>query len=130
MIVAADYPFLDIVGTMLVFFGWVIWFWILIVVLSDIFRRQDLTGWGKAGWTLFTIVLPLLGVLIYLVAHGSEMAERRVQDAQAQAARMGGRAGPAASGAAAEEIATAKRLLDAGAIDEAEFAQLKRKALA
>ena len=72
MVLAADYPFLDIVGTMLVFFAWVIWFWILIRTLGDVFRRHDLSGWGKAGWTLFMIVAPFLGVLIYLIAHGKE----------------------------------------------------------
>jgi Phospholipase_D-nuclease N-terminal len=129
MIIAADdYPLLDIIWTMLVFFGWVIWFWILVVILTDVFRRDDLSGWGKAGWTLFTIVLPLLGVLIYLVAHGKEMAERRVRDAQLRG--FGASPGAVESSGPAGEIAAAKRLLDSGAIDEAEFAELKRKALA
>ena len=65
---------------MLVFFGWVIWFWILVTVLSDLFRRHDISGWGKVGWTIFVIVLPFLGVFIYLITQGKEMAERRAAD--------------------------------------------------
>src|SRR5215217_2592377 len=80
MPIAADYPFLDVFWTMLVFFGWVIWFWLLITVFADLFRRHDVSGWGKAGWTLFVIVLPFLGVLIYLIAQGRQMAERRAGD--------------------------------------------------
>ena len=79
MVLAADYPFLDIVGTMLIFFAWVIWFWILIRVLVDVFRRHDISGWGKAGWTLFMIVVPFLGVLIYLIAHGQDMGKRDIE---------------------------------------------------
>ena len=70
--VAADYPFLDVMLSMLVFFAWLIWFWILITILADIFRRHDLSGWGKAGWCLFVIFLPLLGVLVYMVSNGTE----------------------------------------------------------
>src|SRR3954463_5353036 len=77
MITAADYPFLDIVGTMLVFFLWIMWFWTLIVVLSDVFSRRDIGGWAKAAWTGFMLFLPILGVLVYLIAEGREMAERR-----------------------------------------------------
>jgi hypothetical protein len=123
MILAADYPFLDVFWTMLVFFCWVIWIWILVVVLSDVFRRHDLSGWGKAGWTLFTIVLPFLGVLIYLIAHGKDMGESQRARFDEHIRGVAGSGGPAA------EIAGAKQLLDSGAIDEAEFAQLKRKAL-
>src|SRR3954447_4436381 len=77
MITAADYPFLDIVGTMLVFFLWIMWFWTLIVVLGDVFSRRDVGGWAKAGWTFFMLFLPILGVLVYLIADGKGMAERR-----------------------------------------------------
>ena len=79
MVLAADYPFLDVLWTMLVFFAWVIWFWILIRVFADVFRRHDLSGWGKAGWILFTIALPFLGVLIYLIAHGQDMGQRDIE---------------------------------------------------
>ena len=88
LFLASDYPFLDILGTMLVFFAWVIWFWLLITVFSDLFRRHDISGWGKAGWIVFCIVLPFLGVLVYLGTQGKSMAERRVQDVQAAQAQM------------------------------------------
>jgi hypothetical protein len=127
--VAADYPFLDIVGTMLVFFGWVIWFWLLITVLSDVFRRHDISGWGKAGWTLVTIFMPFLGVLVYLGLQGKHMAERNVQAARAQKEAFDDYVRDAAGGAA-DQISKAKQLLDSGAIDQAEYDQIKRAALA
>ena len=130
MVLAADYPFLDIVGTMLIFFAWVIWFWILIRVLVDVFRRHDLSGWSKAGWTLFMIVLPFLGVLIYLIAHGKEMGQRDIEQAQANKAQFDEyvRSAAASDGGAAQ-IAQAKSLLDSGAITQAEYDSLKAKAL-
>ena len=79
MFLAADYPFLDILWTMLVFFAWVIWFWLLITVFSDLFSRRDISGWGKAGWIVLVVLLPYLGVFIYLIAQSSHMAERRAQ---------------------------------------------------
>jgi Short C-terminal domain/Phospholipase_D-nuclease N-terminal len=130
MVFAADYPFLDVFWTILVFVFWVIWIWILITVLMDLFRRHDLSGWGKAAWALFVIVLPYLGVFIYLITQGSGMAERRASDVRAgQAALDDYVRDVAGSGGAAAEIAKAKELLDSGAIDQAEFEQLKRKAL-
>jgi putative oligomerization/nucleic acid binding protein/phospholipase D-like protein len=129
--IAADYPFLDIVWTMLVFVGWMIWFWMLIMVISDVFRRHDISGWGKALWTAFVIVLPFLGVFIYLIAEGKEMAARRVADTQAhQAAFDTYVRDVAASSGPTAEIAKAKQLLDSGAISQAEFDALKQKALA
>ena len=76
MVLASDYPFLDVLWTMLVFFAWVIWFWLLITVFADLFRRHDISGWGKAGWIVLCVILPYLGVLIYLIAEGKGMAER------------------------------------------------------
>ena len=72
MLLASSYPFLDIMWTMFIFFAWVIWIWLLIMVLADNFRRTDLSGWAKAGWTLFVIFLPLLGVLVYMIARPSD----------------------------------------------------------
>jgi Short C-terminal domain/Phospholipase_D-nuclease N-terminal len=128
---AADYPFLDILWTMLIFFAWVIWFWILIRVLVDVFRRHDLSGWGKAGWTAFMIVLPFLGVLIYLIAHGKEMGQRDIEQAQAAQAQFDQhiKSVAAEDGGAASQIAEAKRLLDSGTITQAEYDTLKAKAL-
>ena len=132
MVVAADYPFIDIVGTMLIFFAWVIWFWILIRVLVDVFRRHDLSGFSKAGWTLFMIVLPFLGVLVYLIAHGKDMGQRDIEQARAAQAQFDEHvrsvAGSGPDGAAAQ-IAQAKNLLDGGAISQEEFERLKAKAL-
>jgi Phospholipase_D-nuclease N-terminal/Short C-terminal domain len=132
MVFAADYPFLDVFWTMLVFVFWVIWIWILVTVLMDLFRRHDISGWGKAAWTLFVIVLPYLGVFIYLITQGREMAERRASDVRAGQAAFDDyvRNVAGSGGGATDEIARAKELLDRGAIDQAEFEQLKRKALA
>ena len=131
MLFAADYPFLDIFWTMLIFFMWVIWIWILVTVLMDLFRRHDIGGWGKAGWTLLVVVLPFLGVFLYLVTQGKEMAERRASEIQASQASFDSYVrSVATNGGATDQIAKAKELLDSGAIDQAEFEQLKRKALA
>ena len=131
MVIAADYPFIDIVGTMLVFFAWVIWIWLLITVFADIFRRHDIGGWGKAGWIALTIVLPYLGVLIYLIAQGKHMAERKAQDVADAQKQMDAyvRSVAHSNGGSTEEIAKAKDLLDRGAIDQAEFERLKAQAL-
>jgi Short C-terminal domain/Phospholipase_D-nuclease N-terminal len=128
---AADYPFLDVVWTMLIFFLWVIWFWILITVFIDIFRRHDLSGLGKTGWVIFTIILPFLGVFIYLITQGDDMAKRNTEQVKAQQAQFDDYVREAAgSGGAADQIAKAKQLLDSGAISQAEFDALKQKALA
>jgi Short C-terminal domain/Phospholipase_D-nuclease N-terminal len=126
---AADYPFLDVFWTLLVFFAWVIWFWILITVLADVFRRHDIGGGAKVMWTLFVIFLPLLGALIYLGTQGKHMAERNVREAQAAQAGMDDYI-RSVSGGTAAEIDKAKQLLDSGAISQEEFEAIKRKALA
>jgi hypothetical protein len=117
--------------TMLVFFAWVIWFWLLITVFGDVFRRRDLSGWGKAAWIIFVIVLPYLGVLVYLIAQHDGMAERNVKQVQQSKEQMDDyvRSVSAASDPA-EQIAKGKKLLDEGAITPAEFDALKQKALA
>ena len=88
MIIAADYPFLDVMWTIFVFFIWVAWFMLLFRIFADIFRRQDLSGWGKTGWLIFTIILPFLGVFIYLITQGREMTERSLERAGAQRAEF------------------------------------------
>jgi hypothetical protein len=131
MVLASDYPFLDILGTMLIFFAWVIWFWILIRVFADVFRRHDISGMGKAGWILLTVLLPFLGVLIYLIAHGQDMGKRDIEQARAQQAQFDQYVkSVAASDGGAAQIAQAKSLLDSGAITQAEYDALKAKALA
>jgi hypothetical protein len=122
VLAAAEYPFLNIFWTMIIFFSWVIWIWIVIGVLADVFARKDISGWSKAGWCVFVIVLPFFGVLTYLIIHSSDMADRKAQ-------AYGGRA-PVPTGGAAGEIEKAKQLLDANAITPAEFDVLKAKALA
>lgn len=130
MFFAADYPFLDVFWTMLVFFAWVIWLWLLITVFGDLFRRHDASGWEKAAWTLFVIVLPYLGVFVYLIAQGKHMAERRMAEAQSSRAQFDDYVrSVAADGGPSDQIAKAKELLDSGAIDQAEFDKIKRKAL-
>jgi putative oligomerization/nucleic acid binding protein/phospholipase D-like protein len=128
---AADYPFLDVVWTMLIFFAWVIWFWLLIVVFGDIFRRRDISGGMKALWIIFVIVLPYLGVFVYLIAQHSGMADRNVKQAEASQQQMDDYVrSVAGSGGSAAEIERAKSLLDSGAITQAEFEAIKAKALA
>jgi hypothetical protein len=129
VILAADYPFLNILWSMIIFFAWVIWIWIMIVILTDVFRRRDLSGWGKAGWIVFLIVLPFLGVLVYMIAQHDGMAQRSADAANAQKAQFDDYVRNVGGGAAAE-IDKAKQLLDSGAITADEFAALKAKALA
>jgi hypothetical protein len=129
VIFAADYPFLDVFWTMVIFFFWVIWIGILVSVLRDVFRRRDISGWAKAALTLLVIVLPYLGVFIYLITQGRQMAERG-GDVQAGRARYGNVRSTGDGGGAADQIATAKQLLDGGTIDQGEFEQIKRRALA
>jgi hypothetical protein len=131
VVVAADYPFLDVLWTMLIFFLWVIWFWILITVFADIFRRHDIGGGSKALWMVFVIFLPFLGVLVYLAVNSKGMAERNVKTMRESQAHTDDYIRSVASSAGpAGEIEKAKALLDSGAIDQAEFNALKQKALA
>jgi Short C-terminal domain/Phospholipase_D-nuclease N-terminal len=129
VVVAADYPFLDVMWTMLVFFLWVIWFWLLITVFADIFRRHDISGWAKAGWTFFVIILPFLGVFVYLIAQSKGMAERNMAAAQTAKSETDEYIRSVAQSDPAEQIARAKELLDSGAISATEFDALKQKAL-
>ncbi|MGZ4418141.1 MAG: SHOCT domain-containing protein [Gaiellaceae bacterium] len=116
---------------MFVFFCWILFFWLLFVVFGDLFRRTDIGGWGKAGWTIFVICLPFLGILVYLIAEGRAMGERNEKQAKEAQAQMDTYVRSAAGGGgAADQIAKAKDLLDSGAITQAEFDGIKAKALA
>jgi hypothetical protein len=126
---AADYPFLDVFWSILVFFLWFVWIWIVITVLIDIFRRDDIGGWSKALWVVFVVVLPWLGVLIYLIAQHDGMRDRSMRQAQQQQQAFDSYVREAAGGSA-EQIAKAKALRDDGTITEEEFQTLKAKALA
>jgi Phospholipase_D-nuclease N-terminal len=132
MVIAADYPFLNILWSMIIFFCWVVWIWMMIVILTDVFRRHDISGWGKAAWTVFLIVLPFLGVLVYLISQHDKMADRSAEAARGQQAELDRYVKSVAGngGGAAAEIEQAKRLLDTGAITQPEFETLKAKALA
>jgi Short C-terminal domain/Phospholipase_D-nuclease N-terminal len=129
MVFAADYPFMDVLWSMIIFFFWVIWIWIVITVLIDIFRRHDIGGFAKAAWVVFVVILPWLGVLVYLIVEHDGMRERSVKQAQAQQQAFDNYVRDTAGGSAAE-IAKAKELLDAGTITQEEFDALKAKALA
>jgi uncharacterized membrane protein YcjF (UPF0283 family) len=128
MPIAADYPFLDVLWTIIIFFCWVIWIWIVITVFIDVFRRDDIGGWHKAAWVVFVIVLPFLGVLVYLIAQHDGMRQRSEKQAQAQQQAFDQYVRDAAGGSAGE-IAKAKQLLDSGAITHEEYDRLKAKAL-
>ena len=132
MLIAADYPFLNILWSMIIFFAWVAWLSILFRVIADVFRRHDTSGWGKAAWLIFVIVLPFLGVLIYLIAHGDDMAKRDLEQARAAQANMDDyvKSVAGSGGGAAAEIDKAKQLLDSGAITQVEFEAIKAKAIA
>ena len=130
MVMAADYPFMDVLWSMIIFFFWVIWIWIVITVLIDIFRRHDIGGFAKALWVIFVVILPWLGVLAYLIAQHDGMRERSIKQAQAQRRELDDYVRDTAGGGPAADIAKAKELLDAGAITQEEFEALKAKALA
>ncbi|MCU0307370.1 MAG: SHOCT domain-containing protein [Thermoleophilia bacterium] len=124
--------FLEFLWGLLIIMGMIYFFMILFFVLVDLFRDKDTSGWAKAGWLVFMLILPFIGVLIYLIARGKGMQERRAAEAAAAQQQFDAyvreQAGAAAS--PAEEIARAKALLDAGTITEAEYQQMKAKALA
>src|SRR3954465_438022 len=122
MPIATDYPFLNIFWTMLIFFAWVVWIWMMIVVLTDLFRRHDVSGWGKAAWCVFMIVLPFLGVLTYLIAQHGHMADRAEAQQAAAQRQFDERVRDVAAsgnGGAAGEIKQAEQLLDRGTISQA-----------
>jgi hypothetical protein len=131
--IASSYPLLDAFLTMLWIFLFIIWIWLLIMVFGDIFRSRDLSGWGKALWVIGIIILPWLGVLIYLIARGGKMHERQIEAAQAQeqAFRQYVQETASTSGAStADQLAKLADLRDRGVITPAEFEAEKSKALA
>ncbi|MCX5212167.1 SHOCT domain-containing protein [Kitasatospora sp. NBC_00240] len=133
-----DYPLLNLFWTMLEFFLWVLWFFLLFKIISDIFRSQDLGGWGKAGWTIFVILLPFLGVFVYVIARGRSMGERDMEQARRTdaafkayvrdaAAPDGGGGGPSGH---VDELAKLADLKNSGALTEVEYQRAKDKLLA
>ena len=128
-IVAAEWGTGQVFWSMLWFFLFFIWIWILILVLSDIFRSHDLSGWGKALWVLFVIIVPYLGVFVYLIARGHKMAEHAAESAAAQDAAARQSIQQVTSTSAAEELEKLARLREQGVIDESEYQTLKSRAL-
>ena len=126
-----SYPLLNAFWTIVMIFLWVIWFWILITIFIDLFRSQDLNGWEKALWFIFILLIPLIGVLVYLIVRGGKMHEHQVRDAQAQdqefrryVQETAGSPGPA------DELAKLADLRDRGVITAEEFDRQKAKILA
>jgi hypothetical protein len=132
---SSQYPLLDLFFTTLFFFAWVLYIWVAVVVILDIFRR-DMSGIAKVLWVLFVIIFSWIGVLIYLLINHQGMQERRQQDVAAaqsdfnQAVRQAVATGGGSTGGSAGQIEAAKRLLDSGAITPEEYEKLKAKALA
>jgi hypothetical protein len=130
VLAASSYPLLNAIWTIIVFFAWVIWIWLLITIFADLFRRSDISGWGKAGWVVVLLILPFVGVLIYLIAEGGKMAERRGRQAESAQRQFDSYVrSVSAEGNPADQIAKAKQLLDDGAISPQEYEAIKQKAL-
>ena len=128
----ADYTFFDFFWSMFVIFIWIMWFWLLFTVWFDIFRRDDISGWSKALWLIFTIVLPFIGVFVYLITQNDEMTKRNLERHRRQREQMDDyvRQTAGSGGSPTEEIARGKELLDRGVITQEEFDVLKTNALA
>lgn len=130
-----DYPLLNLFWTMLWFFLWIMWLFLLFKVITDIFRDHDLSGWGKAGWLILCILLPYLGVLVYVIARGKGMGQRDVKQAQASEAafqdyiRKTAGSAPDGKGGGVDELARLAELKDRGAITNEEFEKAKAKVL-
>ena len=130
---SSSYPLLNLFWTMLEFFVWVIWIWLLIWVFIDIFRSHDLSGWAKALWFLFVLLIPLIGVLVYLIARGGSMHERAAQQAKREdeeTRRYIQQAAASSPASAADQLAKLADLRDRGVISEQEFEREKAKVLA
>jgi predicted PurR-regulated permease PerM len=130
MVLAADYPFLDVLWTIVIFFVWVAWFMLLFRVIADVFRRRDASGGKKALWLIFVLFVPFLGVFAYLIANSDDMAQRQAEQLTAAQRETDEYVrSVAGSSGAAGEIERAKGLLDSGAINQQEFDAIKAKAL-
>jgi hypothetical protein len=125
-----SYPLLDIFWTMLEFFLWIVWIWIFVMVIFDIFRSHDLSGWGKALWVLFVAIIPLIGVLVYLIVRGGSMHDRAQRQAARQDEAFRSYVQDAASTSTADQLAKLADLRDRGVISPEEFAREKEKVLA
>ena len=129
MVTVWEYSPGDVFFSMLWFFLFFIWIWLLISVFADVFRSDDLSGWGKALWTVFVIVLPYLGVLVYLIARGKNMGQHATHDAARREQEMRSYVQSVAGTSTAGEIERLAQLQSSGAISDAEFQQAKAKLL-
>ena len=130
LIAASSYPFLKVLWDILIIFAWILFIWLAIIVFTDLFRRRDISGWAKAAWVVFVVILPWIGVLAYLIFNHDGMAERSEKQSQATQAQFDQYVREAAgTGGPASEIDTAKKLLDSGTITQAEFDAIKTRAL-
>ena len=130
LITASSYPFLNVFWDILIIFAWILFIWVAIIAFTDIFRRRDLSGWGKAAWVVFIVILPWIGVLAYLIVNHDGMTERSEKQTQAAQAQFDQYVRQTAgTGGPASEIEAAKKLLDSGTITQAEFDAIKAKAL-
>lgn len=130
LITASSYPFLNVFWDILIIFAWILFIWVAIIVFTDLFRRRDISGWVKAAWIVLIVILPWIGVLAYLIFNHDGMAERGEKQHRAAQAQFDDYVRQAAGkGGPASEIDTAKQLLDAGTITQAEFDAIKAKAL-
>jgi putative oligomerization/nucleic acid binding protein/phospholipase D-like protein len=129
---STNYPVLDVFWTIFEIFAFVVWFWLLVVILMDIFRSSDLSGWGKAAWTIFVLFLPLIGIIAYLIIRGRSMHERSAQQARQQEAAFRSYVQDAAGSPAssADELAKLADLRQRGVITTDEFEREKNKILA
>jgi ABC-type multidrug transport system fused ATPase/permease subunit len=128
--IAYTYPLADLFGTMLGLFVFFIWFWLLIVVFSDIFRSKDLGGGSKALWVIFVIILPFLGIFVYLIARGGKMHERAEAQARQQQQAFDSYVKEAAGSSSADQLAKLADLKQQGVLTDAEFETEKAKLLA
>jgi len=133
-VLAYDYPLLGAFMTMFWFFIWIIWILLLFRVIADVFRSHDLGGWGKALWLIFVILVPFLGVFVYVIARGHQMGKRDIESAQAREAEFRSyvqdAAGATTAASSADELAKLAGLRDQGVITDDEFQQQKAKLLA
>ncbi|MCX2180505.1 SHOCT domain-containing protein [Streptomyces sp. SKN60] len=130
------YPLLNVFWTMLWFFLWIMWLFLLFKIVTDIFRDHEMSGWGKAGWLIFCILLPFLGVLVYVIARGKSMTQRDLKQAKDTEAafqdyirKTAGTAPAGGKGSGVDELARLAELKDRGAITDEEFQQAKAKVL-
>ena len=121
---ATDYPLLNLFWTTLLIFGWILWFWLLIRVYADIFRRRDIGGGAKTGWVLLTLFLPLVGCLVYLITQGRSMAERAEHEAEEQRQTFEAYVKSVAATSPGDQTAKAQTLLASGAITQQEFERM------